>query len=258
MNRMNQYPWRLLFTLIGGSFIGIVALIPYAVALSGDAVRQIPVPLPILLVLQVVQSTVFLGVAAGIGLLVSRKVGLGAPVLEAWLYKRENLVKLRVFATSAIAGAIAGAFIVAIAYLVFHPLLPQLPTAPGAALPLWKRLLACFYGAVDEEILMRLFLLSLLLWLIGKFWHTSKGQPARGAFWTTNVLVALLFGLGHLPAASQIMPVNATTILYILSLNGIGSLLFGYLFWRRGLESAMIAHFFADVVLHVIAPVLQQ
>jgi len=32
------------------------------------------------------------------------------------------------------------------------------------------------------------------------------------------------------------------------------SLLFGYLFWRRGLESVMTAHFSADLVLHVIAP----
>jgi membrane protease YdiL (CAAX protease family) len=52
------------------------------------------------------------------------------------------------------------------------------------------------------------------------------------------------------------MPINAAVILYLLSLNGIASLLFGYLFWRHGLESAMVAHFCADIVLQVIAPAL--
>jgi len=85
-----------------------------------------------------------------------------------------------------------------------------------------------------------------VLWLIGRVWHISQGRPSRGAFWTANTLVAVLFGLGHLPAAA---------ILYVLSLNGVAALLFGYLFWRDGLESAMIAHFFADIML-VIAPAI--
>jgi membrane protease YdiL (CAAX protease family) len=35
-------------------------------------------------------------------------------------------------------------------------------------------------------------------------------------------------------------------------LNSIGGLVFGWLYWRQGLLAAMVAHFSADVVLHVI------
>jgi hypothetical protein len=28
----------------------------------------------------------------------------------------------------------------------------------------------------------------------------------------------------------------------------------GFLFWRRGIEMAMVCHFFADIVLHVTPP----
>jgi membrane protease YdiL (CAAX protease family) len=35
-------------------------------------------------------------------------------------------------------------------------------------------------------------------------------------------------------------------------LNGLAGLAFGYLYWTRGLESAMLAHFTADLVLHVL------
>jgi hypothetical protein len=255
LNPANRYPWKVFVALLGASLIGAVTIIPYALELSGNRLKEIPVPIPVLLVLQLAQNAIFLGVAVGVGLLVSRKVGLGAPVLEAWLYERRSLLTARMCAVSAIAGAAIGTVIALLVYFVFLPLIPQLPLAAEGTIPLWKRFLSCFYGAVDEEVLTRLFLLSLVLWPIGRFWHTSQGLPSRGAFWTANALVAILFGLGHLPAAAHMMQIDATAILYVLSLNGIAALLFGYLFWRHGLESAMIAHFFADIVM-VIAPAI--
>jgi membrane protease YdiL (CAAX protease family) len=39
-------------------------------------------------------------------------------------------------------------------------------------------------------------------------------------------------------------------------LNGLGGLAFGWLYWKRGLESAIMAHFSADIVLHVITPLV--
>jgi membrane protease YdiL (CAAX protease family) len=41
-------------------------------------------------------------------------------------------------------------------------------------------------------------------------------------------------------------------ILRAVLLNGLGGIVFGYLYWKRGLEAAMIAHFSADIVLHVL------
>jgi hypothetical protein len=241
--------------LLSAGLIGAVAIMPYALELSGDRLKEmpLPLPLPVVLVLQFAQNAIFVGAAVAIGLLISRKVGLGAPVLEVWLYERRNLLTARMVAASAIAGAAIGALIALLAYFVFLPLIPQLPFAAEGAIPLWKRLLSCFYGALNEEILMRLFLLSLVLWLTGKLWRSGQGKLSIGAFWTTNILVALLFGLGHMPAVAQIMPINLMTLLYVLSLNGIASVLFGYLFWKRGLESAIIAHFFTDLAM-TIAP----
>ena len=257
MSRTSQYPWRLFFLLLVAGVLGVAAIIPYLLALSADTIQKIPlpIPLPILIAVQFVQNVILLSVAVGIGLLASRKLGLGAPFLEAWLYKQAKVVPWRMLAISAIAGVGTSVFIVIIANLVFRPLLGQLPPLAQLVLPLWKRFLACLYGALDEEILMRLFLLSGLLWLIARFWRNLQGRTTSSTFWITNVLVAILFGLGHMPAASLIMPINMATTLYIISLNGIGGLVFGYLFWRCGLESAMVAHFFADIVLGVIGPV---
>lgn len=248
----HRYPWRLFWLLLVGGMIGVAAVMPYVFALF--PMQRVPIPLPLLLALQFVQSVVLLSLVVGVGLLVSRKIGLGAPILEAWLYQRPLVVQPGTFRISVLAGAIVGAVIVLLAFFVFLPLIPQLPVAAEAALPLWKRLLACLYGGLDEELLMRLFLLSLLLWLVGKIRRDLGVAQSRNVFWPVNIAVALLFGLGHMPAAARIMPITSMTTLYILSLNGIAALLFGYLYWRRGLEAAMVAHFSADIVLHVIGP----
>ena len=35
-----------------------------------------------------------------------------------------------------------------------------------------------------------------------------------------------------------------------LLLNGIGGVTFGWLYWKQGLEAAMVAHFTANVLVH--------
>jgi len=62
----------------------------------------------------------------------------------------------------------------------------------------------------------------------------------------------VLFGLGHLPATANILPLTPLVITRAVVLNGVGGVIFGWLYWKRGLESAMVAHFSADLILHVL------
>ena len=126
----------------------------------------------------------------------------------------------------------------------------KLQTAQPAA---WQGLLASFYGGINEEILLRLFLLTLLAWL-GKFiHHTPEGRPTLIILWIANILAAILFGLGHLPATAQLINITPLVIVRAIVLNGLAGVIFGYLYWTRGLESAMLSHFSADIVLHVLS-----
>jgi len=50
--------------------------------------------------------------------------------------------------------------------------------------------------------------------------------------------------------------INATTITEAIVNNGVIGIIFGWLYWKKGLESAMIAHFSSDVVLHLIVPLI--
>jgi hypothetical protein len=51
-------------------------------------------------------------------------------------------------------------------------------------------------------------------------------------------------------------PLTPVVVARALVLNGVAGATFGVLYWRAGLEAAMVAHVAADVVLHGVGPLL--
>jgi membrane protease YdiL (CAAX protease family) len=252
-----SYPWKIFFILLLACTFGLIAVLPYTLDLQKDLLVKIPIPLWALLLVQILQSLVLFVVAIGIGLLLARRTGLGLPILEAKLAGEP--VGKRIWAIlpiSILIGVAGSVLIIALDKYVFGPALiaqigdkaNQITVQPAA----WKGLLASFYGGIDEEVLLRLFLMTLLAWL-GKFISkTASGMPTAPVFWVANILAALLFGLGHLPATATLMPLTPLVIARAILLNGLLGVALGYLYWKRGLEAAIISHFSADLVLHVL------
>jgi hypothetical protein len=248
-----RYPWRLFFVLLAGSILSTLALLPYISEVIRPMLAAHPLRLPLPLIL-LIQGTTYFGGAISLGLLLSRKVGLGAPFLEAWLYGQPRPASRGWVWVSCFTGLGLGVVAVALLRSPLGAALAALPVATEGAMPIWKRFLACFYGGLGEEILMRLFLMSLVAWLVGKVWKTASGLPSSGAFWLANILVAVAFGAGHLPLAAHLTPLTPLLVTTVVSLNALLALGFGQLYWKRGLESAMLAHFSTDIVLHVLGP----
>ena len=59
-----------------------------------------------------------------------------------------------------------------------------------------------------------------------------------------------------MPITSAITQITPLIIARAIILNGIGGIVFGWLYWKKGLESAMVSHFTSDMVLHVLFPLL--
>ncbi len=250
-----RFPWRVLWFLLIAALFGAAVAIPFLLEVFRPLIQSsppIPIPLPLLVIIGAAQDFLLFGVIIGVGLLLARKVGLGAPLLESWLYHERSRVRARdSLRTGAPVGIAVGVILVVIV-LAVAPHMPGLPFVRAAQAPIWKRVLACFYGGLDEEILSRLFLLTLFAWLGVRIFQRQKARLSPATFWIANAVVAFLFGLGHLPAASRVMQITPEVIVVALALNGIAAVSFGYLYWKRGLESAMIAHFCADFVLYVV------
>jgi membrane protease YdiL (CAAX protease family) len=263
---MNKpFNWKIFLILVVAATVGLIAIIPYSLTLAGpgaleQAAAQTRMPLPLLFVIQLAPQVLLFAVAAAIGLSFANSVGLGVPILERRLGGESVGQEIRsMLPISVILGVGAGFLIILLDVFVFMPALKvELGSAfaalstPQAHPAAWKGFLASFYGGIDEEILLRLCVMSFLVWL-GRFvGKTADGKPTTAVFWTANVLAAVLFGLGHLPTTAALIPLTPLVVLRAIVLNGLGGVAFGWLYFRRGLEAAMVSHFSADLVLHVL------
>ena len=69
------------------------------------------------------------------------------------------------------------------------------------------------------------------------------GGPTPLVMWAAIVIAGVLFGLAHLPGARITgVKMSPVVIQTAVVLNLWGGIVFGWLFWRHGLLSAMIAH----------------
>ena len=254
--------WRVFFILWMAAVLSSIAVLPYAFELQASALEaiELSIPLPTLIVLQIVQIVILFGIIIFAGMFFASRVGLGTPILDSVTRSESASGKVRALLPLSVGlGVIAALLIIGLDLWVFQPALLKelgdlanalnLQNAQPAA---WKGFLASFYGGIAEEILLRLLVMSSFAWL-GRFVSkTPEGKPTSMVFSTANILAAILFGLGHLPATRLLFPLTPLVITRAILLNGIGGVIFGWLYWKRGLEAAMISHFSADLVLHVL------
>ena len=254
-----KWNWRLFFVLWIASVVGVLLVLPYALAkIPLSALSKAP-PLYVLIPLEVLQGGLFLGLITLAGLFFASRTGLGAPILEAWLDGQDVRSKLRSILVPSILVGVVGTFvIIGLEIVVFQPAIRNQDPVSADAISLWnepaawKGLLASFEGGIVEEIELRLFAMSLFAWLGQLVFRKKDGTPTSAVLWSANVIAAVLFGVGHLPLISAMAPLTGIIVLRTIVLNGLLGIAFGYLYWKRGLESAMLSHFSADLLLHVV------
>lgn len=256
---MNGFLWSEYFIFLGLSLVGAICIVPYALNLIPPEQRQkIKLTQPALIGVMVAQNLVLMGVASLIGMLAASATGLEAPVIAALARGQNPAEPVRALLPPALVlGLLSGVVLIVLEALYYQPRLPDaLKKINHEAGPV-KAFLASFYGGISEEILARWFVMSGLAWILGRFWTGADGLPAGGAIWTANLLAAVLFGLGHLPATAGKTRLTPLIVGRAILLNGIAGLAFGYLFWQYGLEAAILAHFLLDLLIHIALPIFQ-
>lgn len=118
-----------------------------------------------------------------------------------------------------------------------------------AAIPMWKRWIIAFDSGILEELVFRLFVMTVVAWAI------SHVASKKVAIWTGILIAALAFGAAHLP---RWMALNSSPALLVavMLVNGAIAIFLGLVYWKWGIEAAIVAHFAADVTAHVIGPYL--
>ena len=267
-----KYQWRtlILFGLL--AIPAALAVLPYSITISASAMTVPPpenssltpevmktITLITMVLFTLAQAVFFTIPLSGLGLLFAKWTGLDAPFVRALLYRLPKPAPLgRALLIAAVSGAAAGGLLLVLSQYIFGPLMANSMAAAGIAIPdvrwsWWEGLLASMGAAFNEEVCLRLFLLNGLAWFGNLLLGKKTGRPGTALLWTANILSALAFGALHIPNILVIgMAVDVVTVSTALIMNGIIGILFGWLYWRYGLESAIVSHFAADIILKVV------
>jgi len=243
MKNLNFRSALILFCL---GIIGILSLLTVKIPiekLPPEALSKIPTSiLPILLL---INPTVLLVIAITIGTILHEKVNLKIDaIIELATFKSPIVTIRKSFLTSIIAGISTGIILVLLGVLA-----NKLDAHEFAQLESnFKPTIAArfFYGGLTEEILMRFGLMTFITWLLNKIFNSLTDK----IYWTSILLSALIFSLGHLPVVFQSIDSPSMFMIgYIILGNAIGGCVYGLLYWKNGLEAAMIAHILTHVVM---------
>jgi CAAX prenyl protease-like protein len=153
-------------------------------------------------------------------------------------------------------GLLVGLLALGVIRLAIEPIIPAAGAriAAAGALPIWRRLAIIYVAAVGEELVFRLLLLSVAAGLMMRLLRRNVGATDRGVMFGSVALSALGFAAVHLPAWSNVGPLSIGLVLMVIMLNGLGGVVFGYLFVTRGIVAAMVAHAGADCAIQLIGP----
>lgn len=211
----------------------------------------LPFPPLVVKLLGTIQPTVLLAIAVFMGVTLAPRVGLSAPASEAVAARGDVMPALKPQIFPGLIGGLVAGITIVLSWLLWIPLLPPIFVTRAEqlnkSLPFATRLL---YGGIVEELLLRWGMMTLLVWLAWRLFQKGQGKPRAVWFVIAIIISSLVFGLGHLPLVSA-LAVNYTVAIvgYIVFANSLFGLIAGYLYWKRGLEAAIIAHMLTHVVI---------
>jgi membrane protease YdiL (CAAX protease family) len=172
------------------------------------------------------------------------KTGLNVPSIKALLKIEVPPISFWEQIKSGVVFGIVSGIIITIIGAIFQGFLPPEFIALSGKMDITPvaRLL---YGGITEELLMRFGFMTLVVWTVFKI----RKSLSNATYYIGILLSSLLFALGHLPVVYTLAHPSIMLVLYIIIGNASAGILFGYQYWKKGLEAAMIAHMFAHLTM---------
>lgn len=244
--------WKIFWLLFMLAELSMFAALPYSLSIFGDRIYSLGISLPLLLATQFAQGTLLLVLSILVGLSLGNKLGLKTPVIESIFEGRGLPANFRSsFKLSVFLGAFLGISMFLVDKFVFSLYMDSLISLISSP-PLWQRFMYSFYAGIVEEIILRYFLVTILVWITWKIKKTPANLPTNAGVWISIILVSIIYTLGNISSLSASLEFNLLAYLGYISLNLVGGSIFGWLFWKKGLELAIVANLFATFMIFVI------
>ena len=253
-NFLKKYSMTLLFFaaigLVGGFFVGLYLLDSYPAEVKASLISEMEKlgvgsisPDIFLGLVTAIQSLGYALILGGFGILIAKRIGL---------WRDEISITKGPLIISAAASLIGGLTMILPDMLVFGRYSEMIAETYKAKPTIAYAIATVTYGAVIEEVMLRLFAMSLVVLLLHKLISKGRGLPGDGILIAANLISSLLFGVAHLPTNIMLFGGSALIIIRCILLNGVLGLLFGYMYRKYGLRYAMITHGGCHIVSKLI------
>lgn len=229
--------------IAAGVFVGYYQLDTLADEAIAELIAQAG-STDILIVIGAVQTACYALFCGFLGYILADKLGLWKPI---GFEKKSLRITLAV--------SVVGGIVFSLDHWVFGSMIDGIQTANLAGLTVSGVIASVLYGGVIEEVLLRLFFMSLTALIIWKVFCRKYDREAipAGVFVSANIITALVFAAGHLPATVAIFGELTPLIIFrCFLLNGGFGLVFGWLYRRHGIVYAMMGH----ALFHIISKLI--
>lgn len=228
--------------IIGGYFIGIYQLDSYPEEIRQQIYDQglNEVTLGLVTAVQALGYGVVLG---AFGLFLGEKLGLVGREEKAGFFGLVSAVAVAVF---------GGILIIVPDLLVFGKYSEAIMNSYAAKPTVDYIIGAVIYGGVIEEVMLRLFMLTLIAFILHKIFGRGSETPTTAILVIANVVSTLLFAAAHLPATQILLGITPMIVFRCFLLNGGIGLMFGWLYRKYGIGHAMVAHAGCHVISKLI------
>lgn len=247
---MARFKKPLLFALcilpvavLAGIFVSIYQLDLYPDEVISELIAQVG-STQALIAVGAVQTGVYALFFAFFGCILAEKTGLWRPLG----FEKKSLA-VTVFAS------VIGGVLLSLDYWTFGSVIDGVQESAAAILTVSGIIGAVLYGGVIEELMMRLFLMSLVSFVLWKlFCRKCDGKNIPTAvFLVANIVSAFVFAAGHLPTTiSTFGMLTPLLLIRCFLLNGGFGLLFGRLYRKYGIGYAMLSHALCHIVSKLI------
>ena len=189
-------------------------------------------------IVYIAQTVMYAAVCGFVGYVLADVTGL---MKTLKLGKKPLLVTLVV--------SLVGGVLFSLDHWTFGAIMPELRQSKELLHSANNWLASVIYGGIIEELMLRLFCMSLLALIIWKIFARKSEKAPTGAVVAANIIAALLFAAGHLPATAAMFGITPMLLVRCFLLNGSFGVLFGELYRRYGIQYAMLSH----ALLHVVS-----
>lgn len=236
--------------IIGGFFTGIYVLDSYPPEMQQQLLDELAAsglggyPPDIIMGIITAMQAAGYGILLGaVGIWLGKKIGL---------WKDEKKITIKPLIVSVIISVVGGLALI-LFDLLFFGNYSQIIMDSYSVKPTISYLIASvIYGGVIEEVMLRLFWMSLVAFVLWKIFDRKNEHPSTAILITANIIAALLFAAGHLPATATMIGLSPMIVFRCFLLNGGMGLMFGWLYRKYGLRYSMIAHGGCHIVSKLI------